>query len=309
VLILGIDGGGVKTVCAVARADDGEIVGRGAGGPSNYLKEGLFTARASLAEAVTEALVQAKATAEQISVVCAGLAGTGRLDDRLRIKRLFVDLLPNARLVLETDAFIALVGATEYRPGLVVISGAGSIAQGINEKGEAARAGGWGHILGDEGSGYDIARRGLVAALHAQDGRGPETLIREKLLEHFYLASVDELISYLHQEGGTPRHIAEMYPLILEAAEEGDAVAQTLLESAAAALCEAAVAVVRRLSMEDKIFPVCLMGGVFRSSPKMQASFQRQFARKVSGAHVQEPLHPPEIGALLIARKSLTDAK
>ena len=302
--VLGIDGGGTKTVCVAARAS-GEIVGRGTGGPANYLKEGLYTAKLSLSEAVEKALDQAKGNRLSVTAVCAGLAGVGRMNDRLIMKRLFADICPNAQLILENDAFIALVGATEYAPGVIVISGTGSIALGLNEQGETARAGGWGHILGDEGSGYDIARRGLQAALRAHDGRGPDTLIRKKVMEQFYLSSVEELISLLYGEDTTPRRIAGIYPLILEAAEEGDEVATLLIEKAAAALVHAAVAVTRKLKMEDKIFPVAVSGGVFRSSAKMCSAFQRLLTKRITGARLTEPRHPPEVGALLIALKTL----
>jgi glucosamine kinase len=297
--IVGIDGGGTKTVCVTTRGDF-KVAGRGVSGPSNYLKEGLHTARSSLHEAIGKALEEAGANRLDVKVVCAGLAGVGRVNERMVMKRLLTDRLPNAVIILETDAFVSLVGATEYRPGLVVISGTGSIALGLNDQGEVARAGGWGHILGDEGSGYDIARRGLMAALHAHDGRGPETLIKTKLIEQFYLASVDELISLLYVEA-TPSRIASMYPLILEAAEEGDWVAQSLLARAAEALVEAAGAVARRLNMLETSFPIAVSGGVFRNSPTMKATFQRLVVERIAGARPIEPLHPPEMGALLIA--------
>ncbi len=305
--ILGIDGGGTKTVCVAARAD-GEIVGRGMAGPANYLKEGLYTAKVSLNEAIHKALDAGNADRASVVAVCAGLAGVGRLNDRLIMKRIFSEICPNAQLILDTDAYITLIGATEYQPGLVVISGTGSIAMGLNEKGETARAGGWGHILGDEGSGYDIARRGLMAALHAHDGRGPETIIRQKVMEQFYLTSVEELISLLYGEETTPRRIAGIYPIILEAAEEGDEVAEQLLDSAATALVQAALAVIHKLKMEDKLFPVAVSGGVFRNSIKMCNTFQRLLTRRITRAHLIEPRHPPEVGALLIAREALAKA-
>jgi N-acetylglucosamine kinase-like BadF-type ATPase len=303
VYTLGIDGGGTKTVCVASRGDL-SVAGRGISGPSNYLKEGLHTARTSLRDAIGKALEEAGGNRLEVQVACAGLAGVGRVNERMVMKRLFTDLLPNARVILETDAFITLIGATHYQPGLIVISGTGSIALGLNEVGETARAGGWGHILGDEGSGYDIARRGLMAALHAHDGRGPETLIKAKLIEQFYLASIDELISLLYGEA-TPSRIASMYPLILEAAEEGDWVAQGLLMRAAEALVEAAEAVVKRLDMMETSFPVAVSGGVFGNSPTMRTAFQRLIVEKIPGARPSEPLHPPEIGALLIARDTL----
>ncbi len=305
--ILGIDGGGTKTVCLAADTD-GRILGKGMSGPSNYLKEGLYTSKMSLGESIEQALQEAGSDRLKVQVVCAGLAGVGRANDRLIMKKLFAEIVPNARLILETDAFITLVGATEYQPGVIVISGTGSIAMGINQKGEVSRAGGWGHILGDEGSGYDIARRGMVAALHDFDGRGPETLISKMIVEELYLTNVEELIGLFYGGESSPRRIAGLYPLILEAAEEGDAVACKLLEQAASALVKSAIAVIRKLQMESLIFPIALSGGVFRNSVRLRNSFQRLLAAQVPGGHLIDPLHPPEVGALLVAHRAIANA-
>jgi len=304
--ILGIDGGGTKTICVAADAG-GRIIGKGMSGPANYLKEGLYTSKMSLSEAIDRALQEAGSDRLSVEVVCAGIAGMGRAADRLIMKKSFAEIVPNARLVLETDAFITLVGATEYLPGVIVISGTGSIAMGLNEKGDVARAGGWGHILGDEGSGYDIARRGMIAALQDYDGRGPETLITKMIVEELYLANVEELIGLFYGAESSPRRIAGLYPLVLEAAEEGDAVASNLLEKAASALVKTAVAVIRRLEMQSSIFPIALSGGVFRNSPRLRNSFQRLLVTQVPGAHLIDPLHPPEIGALLVAHKAVNN--
>lgn len=302
--VLGIDGGGTKTICVAADLD-GRIIGKGVSGPANYLKEGLYTSKMSLSEAIERALQEAGRDRLSVQMVCAGIAGMGRSNDRLIMKKSFAEIVPNARLILETDAFITLVGATEYLPGVIVISGTGSIAMGLNEQGEVARAGGWGHILGDEGSGYDIARRGMAAALHDYDGRGPETLITKMIVDELYLANVEELIGLFYGSESSPRRIAGIYPLVLEAAEEGDMVASNLIEQAASALTEAAVAVIRKLGMESSIFPIALSGGVFRNSPSLRNTFQRILTTQVPGAHLIDPLHSPEIGALLVAHRAI----
>lgn len=302
--VIGIDGGGTKTVCLAADLE-GRVLGEGRAGPSNYLKEGLYVAKNSLKNAIAGALQDAELQASDIGAVCAGLAGMDRAIDREVMGRVLAEALPAPHLVLENDAFIALVGATEGKPGLIVISGTGSIALGVNSRGEKVRSGGWGHLLGDEGSGYDIARRGLKAALQGYDGRGPSTAIADKVMQEMYLKKIDDLIPLLYGQGMRPGKLAALYPLILQAAEEGDEVAGKLITRAAQDLAGAAIAVIRKLGMEQETFPVALSGGVFKQSPKIREQFRDRLAGLIPGARLIEPKHPPEFGAVLVARAKL----
>ncbi|MDA2927495.1 hypothetical protein MYX78_09745 [Acidobacteria bacterium AH-259-G07] len=281
---------------------EGQILGRGTGGPANYLKEGLYTVKNSLREAIARALGEGDVKQREVKILCAGLAGMDRPTDKRIIEQVFNEIIPTAQLILENDALIALIGATECRPGVIVISGTGSIALGVNRRGERARSGGWGHLLGDEGSGYDIARRGLMATLQDLDGRGPRTLIREKISRELYLDEIDELIHLLYEGNMTPRKIAALYPLVLQAAAEGDQVAQNLLNGAAAHLAETALAVIRKLGMEKENFPLAVSGGVFHNSKQIQEKFEDLMRSKVPGMELIEPKHPPAVGAVFLAR-------
>ncbi|MGH9340079.1 MAG: N-acetylglucosamine kinase [Acidobacteriota bacterium] len=301
--LLGIDGGGTKTICLAADRS-GQVVGEGRGGPSNYLREGIYATKSSLRAAISQTLEAASLQAQQIGALCAGLAGMDRPGDREVVSGLLKEILPVEHLVLENDAFIALAGATEGRPGVIVISGTGSIALGVNGRGKRARSGGWGHILGDEGSGYDIARRGLAAALQHHDGRGPKTIIAEKISRHFYLGQVDDLIPLLYGDAGTSRRVAALYPMVLEAAEEGDQVAKCLLETAVQSLLAMAMAVIEKLQMKEDL-TLSLSGGVFRHSAIMRNRFGALLKEKAPGAKVIQPFHPPEYGAILLAKAAL----
>lgn len=298
--LLGIDGGGTKTVCLVTDTE-GRVLGRGTGGPSNYLKEGLYITKQSLQQAMGEALDDAGVGGEQVEVLCAGLAGVSRREDREIVGRMLRELLPVRRLLLEIDAYVALAGATEGRPGVILVSGTGSIAFGVNPRGERARAGGWGHLVGDEGSGFDLARRGLMAALRDYDGRGRPTILREKFAREFYLREFDELIPPLYSGAMTPSRVAALYPIVLEAAQEGDAVARELMREAAGALVELVEAVVRRLSMDQDPFPLALSGGVFRGEG-LREELKGLLAGRLPRGQLITPRHPPEMGAILAAR-------
>jgi N-acetylglucosamine kinase-like BadF-type ATPase len=303
--LIGIDGGGTKTVSVIAQACDRTIVGKGVAGPANYLKEGLHTARRSLGESVTEALEAAGLDRSQICAVGAGLAGVGRSRDQKVMTRVLRRMFPSQPLLVGTDAFIALLGAMESAPGIIVISGTGSIALGMNRDGVLARSGGWGHLLGDEGSGYDIGRRGLMAALQDYDGRGPATAITRKIAKELCLERIDEMIPLLYSGETSPRQVAGLYPLILEAAEEGDSVASALIDQAAASLVEVALAVLRKLHMEKDDPVLAVSGGVFAHSPRIRRRFESLLLEQAPRARFVEPRHPAEVGALFLAQSAL----
>ncbi len=158
---MGIDGGATKTICLLS--DEG-VLSAGLSGPSNYITIGVEGARRAIEEAVTRALKGCQGI-QRVDVAYLGMAGA----EGPRGKRIFNDIMQGlgiaGRVFVDTDAAIAVAGATACKPGVVVISGTGSIAYGVNRFGERRRAGGWGYLLGDEGSGFDIGRRGLASAL------------------------------------------------------------------------------------------------------------------------------------------------
>jgi N-acetylglucosamine kinase-like BadF-type ATPase len=303
--LIGIDGGGTKTVSVVAGVRDRIIVGKGVAGPANYLKEGLHTARRSLGESVQEALEAAGLDKSRICAVGAGLAGVGRARDRQVMTRVLRRILPTQTLLLGTDAFVALLGAMESEPGVIVISGTGSIALGMNREGVLARSGGWGHLLGDEGSGYDIGRRGLTAALQDHDGRGPSTSITRKIAKELCLDRIDEMIPLFYAGDTSPRQLAGLYPLVLEAAEEGDPIASALIDQAAASLTEIALAVLRKLHMEKDAPEIALSGGVFLHSRRIRRRFENLLLEQAPQARLVQARHPPEVGALFLAQSAL----
>ena len=172
-LVLGVDGGGTKTR-AVIMDSRGRVVGEGAAGPSNPLRVGISNAAAAIREAVDKACVMAGVQRSDLVAAEIGLAGVRRGDLRLRMREALSGLAIDV-LEVVTDADIALYGATDGEPGIVIIAGTGSICCGTNARGRHECAGGWGPLAGDEGSGSWIARRALRAIGCASDGRGPDT--------------------------------------------------------------------------------------------------------------------------------------
>ncbi|MCA1622048.1 MAG: hypothetical protein LC795_22785, partial [Acidobacteria bacterium] len=171
--VLGVDGGGSKTRAVVADGG-GKVLGEGLAGASNPLRVGVSEAVGAIRDAVDRACAEAGVRRSDIVAAEVGLAGVRRADIRERMLAALAELgLGTVEVV--TDADIALYGATSGKPGLVIIAGTGSVCCGVNARGRRACAGGWGPVVGDEGSGSWIARRALQSVAHATDGRGPKT--------------------------------------------------------------------------------------------------------------------------------------
>jgi N-acetylglucosamine kinase len=296
--VLGVDGGGSRTRCVIASLS-GHILARGTGGPSNPLTAGLDGAADSIKTAIGEASRRCGINSFVASVM--GIAGTERastieaLSSRLTQYEL-------GDLTIIGDAKIALSGATGCRPGVVVISGTGSIAYGENEEGENARAGGWGWRLGDEGSGYHIGHQALIAALRDYDGRGPQTSITSKIREALSLGDFDELVDLTYTGNMGSEEVAALAWIVGEAAGEGDNVSLRILEGAGVELGIAASAVIRRLGLSGG-FTVGLVGGIFNLGPLVQESLERAVRRVAPNCVIKSPWFPPVVGAALLALK------
>ena len=297
--VLGVDGGGSGTRCVVIDAS-GRALSRGIGGPSNPLTAGFDEA----AEAITAAVEAAaeRAGVEAFSAACLGIAGTDRPSGRDALMGMLN--IPSGRVRIVTDAAAALAGATAGGPGVIVISGTGSIALGMNEGGETARAGGWGWRLGDEGSGYYIGSRALISALRAYDGRGRPTLLSKRIAEQLNLGDLSGLIDKVYVEGMGVGEVAALAPLVGEAASEGDEEAESIMREAGEELGAAAIAVMERLGLGGEV-RVAYNGGVF----KLGGALLSSFIETVRGARPSSVIGPPrfeaDVGAAMLALRDL----
>jgi N-acetylglucosamine kinase-like BadF-type ATPase len=298
VYVLGIDGGGTKTV-ALAADFRGNVLGRGTSRASNYQTVGLDRAIAALKEASEAAM--AAAGIARFEVACFGLAGVGRKSDRDLLMPEIEELGLADEIILEHDAAIALAGATAGQPGVVVLAGTGAMAFGINSSGETRRAGGWGNVLADEGSAYYIGRRSLAAACRAYDGRGNETALVSKLMEHFGLDHFTDIVRKIYKEEASPQKIASLAPLVSQLAKVGDRVAIEILKDAAEELALAARAVIKGLNMEDEEFQVAASGSVFKAGELLLTPFAESVKSTAPRAEVIPPRFKPAMGAVFLA--------
>ncbi len=297
---LGFDGGGTKTECVVLDSQ-GLVAGVGRGGPANPLRCGYEAAFQSLVDASSAALGKASLTPANIAGVCAGLAGAGR---RTVVRRMLVFLaeqFPGAIAQVATDNEIALEAATGAGPGVVLISGTGSIAYGRNAAGETARAGGYGPWIGDEGSAFDIGRRAIGASLRARDEAVGLPLLGEMILAGLVCRDWDEVLELTLK---SPDEIfPKLFPVVVAAADQGDMSAREILFTSAIGLGNLAMMVIRRLGMRELQFPVVKCGGVFGHSEILDTLLDSVLASGALNATLSTLEVSPAVGAARMASR------
>ena len=306
-IFVGVDGGGTRTR-AVVTAGDLVPLGRGASGPTNASTTPLTHVLESVREAIDDALGAASLDARSVAFISCGLAGVEASAKGSQIVAELDAVYGAGKSFVTTDARIALAGATRRSPdcpGIVLIAGTGAVAFGRNAAGDEARAGGWGPLIGDEGSAYFIAARGLAAVVRQLDGRGPATAISDLVFAQEGTQTSRELLSVLYRTDGTPSHLASYSPLVLAAARSGDAVAQRIVQDAGVELGLAVDAVIRRLKMEKEQFAVSTIGGTLGASELLLSALRSQLSISAPGAELRPPDFPPEIGAIRLARQRM----
>ncbi|HKR01280.1 MAG TPA: BadF/BadG/BcrA/BcrD ATPase family protein [Pyrinomonadaceae bacterium] len=301
--MLGVDGGGTKTRAVIS---DGRqyVLGEGTAGPSNPLRVGIGTAAAAIREAVDNACVAAGVRRADIVAAEVGLAGVRRGDLRLRMRDALSGLGIHSIEVV-TDADIALYGATEGEPGLVIIAGTGSVCCGLNAQGKHVCAGGWGPLAGDEGSGSWIARRALQAMARSCDGRGEETVLGEAACNYFNVATTDDLLIAIYSPGMSNDRMAGFAKSVIEAAQGGDQAARQIVIDAGRELGLAATAVIRSLRMARERFQVACVGGVFAAGDLLLDPLREELTRVAPKAFLAPPHLPPAVAAARMALEQL----
>jgi N-acetylglucosamine kinase-like BadF-type ATPase len=297
---IGVDGGGTKTN-AVVVDNRVTVLGEGRSGASNPIVVGLESAARAVESAISNALSSASIPFSRVALAYIGIAGVEHPDGYRKVKDAIKAILPGLNFELGTDARVALAGATDLQPGVAIISGTGSIAFGRNIRGQEARAGGWGSTIGDEGSGYYVARRGLTSVAKAYDGRGPETLITDMLREHAGVRTPTDLLRVIYYPFKNNSEIAGYCKIVVEAARLGDQIALEILASAGRELGIAVTAVIKRLEMESEAFPIAYIGGTFQAGELLLSPMRDVIEKVAPRAVVQSPIYSPVIGAAKLA--------
>jgi N-acetylglucosamine kinase-like BadF-type ATPase len=300
-LLLGIDGGQSHTD-AVLADDTGRILGRGTGGPANHTEEpgGVERLRGAVVASTAGALAAAGLgdadTVAGTPFLAVHCAMTGA--DTLAKQSVIAPLLRGAiKLRVGHDAPAALWGATAGEPGIVVISGTGSVAYGEDAEGQGLTAGGWGFVFGDEGSAFGLARAAVQASLAADDGLGPETTMGAALRSGLGMADLRTLITAFYARTLDRDRLAACARLVEQAADAGDPVAIGLFDEAASALADLVRAIAGRLALGEAP-RVCYAGGAFGMT-RLRVAFERAVLKAYPQARLSLPRFDPAVGALI----------
>ena len=299
--VIGIDAGGTKTVCLLAD-EEGHVLAQARASGANLQAVGELEVEkvlhAVMADAVGDRAIWPQA-------ICLGIAGVDREDDSAIVRSIMRRIGYNARILVVNDALVALVAGAGSEPGIVLIAGTGSIAYGRNAQGRAARAGGWGYVLGDEGSGYWLGRRALRAVVRQSDERGAPTLLTGKLLQHFGISKPQDLVQVVYYRNLRPPAIAALATHVNQAAVEGDRVARDILAEAADELVGVARSVMTRLGVAQDPFACVLAGGIFQAVPSLSEDVTRRLLELAPRCSVTRLATEPATGAVRLALDEL----
>jgi N-acetylmuramic acid 6-phosphate etherase len=338
-LVLGIDGGGTKTVACLAPREGKrgqppfvrstlravpangdcplfpeipqvhcECIGRGAAGPSNIQAVGPAEALANLDRAIAAAFADARVEPGPVAAAVLALAGSDREENRQLIGRWAEGRQLARRAVVVHDALPVLAAGTPQGWGVALIAGTGSLAFARDRAGRTARSGGWGYLFGDEGSAYAIAVAGLRAAAQAADGRGPTTLLLPAFQQRWNLPNALAMIPAVYPLAGDRAAIAALAAVVTAAAAAGDGVAQRILDEAAGQLAEMVAAVGRSLELPAAV-PLALAGGLLTGDDAVQKRLVAELHRRGLQPEPVIAVTDPALGAVRLAQAEAESAR
>lgn len=297
---IGVDGGGTKTeVVLITRS--GNIIARIKGGSTNFQALGGAKLKQEIMSLFEKLLKKTNLLDSKVVHIYLGLAGAGRKSDQKTIKELFHDTEYKNKISIDSDAIIALAGAFSNRPGIILIAGTGAICFGKNIKGDIVRSGGWGYLLGDEGSGYYIGREAIMAALKDFDGRGDTTALKKILIAKYNLESIDQIIPLIYQNKLDRVEIANIAPIVFEEAKKDDAICRQIIKQAGKELGRLGKAVAIRLGFSDDKIKIALIGSIFNQQEMLINEICKELFEISWNIELTEPEFEPALGACILA--------
>lgn len=300
--VMSLDGGGSKLVCLIAD-EYGNIAGKSIQGPSNSHYDSRSVIVANLQSAMAAALADGQLDGTRISVVYAAMPAA--LSDLDEIIHSFLGGDSIVRLVTEFE--MSLYGAIQKQHGGLVQAGTGSFAEVRTEAG-AYRVGGWGGLIGDEGSGTYIGKQAITACIHMVDGRGADTMLKKRIFTEWHIENdnLEQLVDQLHR--GSPADqralISSLCPLVGCCASEEDTVARFIVSNAGIQLAEQMIAILRRFDVSREL-TVTAAGGVWKSHPLIYRSFVTALQAEFPFIRITAPLFEPVVGGLLLGLSEL----
>ena len=297
---LGVDAGGTKTIAALTNRR-GELLGIGLSGPCNILENGEETVRENLREAIASFKEILQENREKI-YSCFGLPAVGEFRNSQDVMKEIVKretgIEPN---MVVNDVVVGWAAGTLTQDGVHVVAGTGAIIYGRKSNNEV-RVSGWGSLIGDEGSAYDIGRRALSVITKQLDGRLPRSILSDLIMEKNELKDEIDLLEWVYKNPTTRRQkIASVAPLVYDAALKGDTFAKDILYNAAEELALAATTAARRLELMNPLFTYS--GSVLENNKIVRERFCEILLDSFPTATIRRTSLPPVFGAILLSYK------
>ena len=294
--VIGIDAGGTKTAGILAD-ESGKVLSKAISGSANLVIKGELAV-----EKVLFDVIDSLQPSEPVAALCLGIAGVGQPGAKQIIRDVLRRLGQRQPIRVVNDALIALVAGAPSGVGIVVAAGTGSIAYGIDPSGKTARSGGWGYLLGDEGSAFWLGHYAVRHAIRAIDGRGPSTILYDRICKKLHIKDPAELVAWFYDQELSRNRVAELASLVEMASSDGDELAESLLDQAGGHLARAAKAVAEQLTFPEG-YPIVLSGGAYKACPSLSRRLKGRLASPEADVRLLDV--EPAMGAVTMALELL----
>ncbi len=299
-IVVGVDAGGTSTT--IVAADGDTVVGEFVGGPANLRIAGVDAAADTISRAIGSAL-----SGMQPSAVFVGASGAGREELAKTLQRALQIRLPASTIGVSDDARIALRAPVPHGDGMVLIAGTGSIAYA--EVGETPyRCGGYGYLVGDEGSAFAIGCAAARLTARSYDGRSPRDSLIEAIEKTLRISDAQSLLAHVYDGEQPVRTLASLAPLVLQAAADGERSAMKIVQAAALDLFELVRVLAKNAQLVEREFPLVFAGGLFAENSLLSYLLETRIGNELPLAHVIKDAPPAHVGALALARALLAPA-
>lgn len=302
-LVIGVDGGGTKTVALLAEVNSvGQIsiIGRGVAESSNINAVGWDVATSNLGISIEQAWHDAHTDPIAVPIAVLALSGAGQES----AKQKFSSWAAETGIAVETkvihDAEAVVRAGTEHGWGVALIAGTGSVAFAFDRSQQATVAGGWGYWYGDEGSAFWLGQAALRAVSQASDGRGPGTSLSRALLDRLVIEEPRQMLSALSADSNVRHNIAGLAQTVVQQAEAGDVVAMEIVRTGANHLASLVQSAARAFTQEPS-FPLAMAGGVLSGSTLVRSTVEHEMKERQLKVSKIELVEEPAHGALKLA--------
>jgi N-acetylglucosamine kinase-like BadF-type ATPase len=286
-----VDAGASHTVAALARG--GELLRTAIGDPANPHVEGLARAVDAIARAIGCVL-----QGEMPAAISVGAAGSGRKETCDALRAELAKRFPTARVAVTNDAHIALRAAIPEGDGMTVICGTGSIVY-AELGGRRFRAGGYGYLIGDEGSGFAIGAAALRRLLNAVEGIARRDALSDALAMRLGATDGSDVLARIYDNPAPVAEIAACAPLVLEHAADGVPSAVAIVQNAEAYLFE----LIRAVAIHANRVPFAFSGGLLRDENVLRRGLEARIAAELPNLRLVGARCEPYMGALADARR------